>query len=310
MGFIYMLTSPSGKSYIGQTTRFIKERLKEHQCPNSECVAISRAIQKHGWENFEKHWYEVPDEELNDHEELMVEVLGTLAPGGYNLKEGGGSCGKLSEETKEKIGAANKGKILSEATRRKISKAHIGKTVSVETKQKMSEVSTGRTHTDETKQKMSNSKKDEKSHMYGKTKSDEIKQKISITLTGRTLSDETKLKISDAHKGEKNHFYGRTHTDEIKQKMSDAHMGKPLGDDHKQKISESLIGEKNHNSKKVYQYNVKGEFIQSFDSAGEAARNLDKRTTSSICSCARGECNSAYGFKWSYDKKDDLQNIV
>lgn len=31
MGFLYMLTSPSGKSYIGQTIRPIEERLKEHK---------------------------------------------------------------------------------------------------------------------------------------------------------------------------------------------------------------------------------------------------------------------------------------
>ena len=30
MGFIYMFTSPSNKSYIGQTTRTIEIRRKEH----------------------------------------------------------------------------------------------------------------------------------------------------------------------------------------------------------------------------------------------------------------------------------------
>lgn len=108
MGFIYMLTSPSGKSYIGQTIRPIEERLRQHQFPSSKCVAILRAIQKYGWDNFEKHWYEVPDEYLNDHEELMVEVLGTLSPDGYNLKEGGGN-GKPSEEVRKKISEAQKG---------------------------------------------------------------------------------------------------------------------------------------------------------------------------------------------------------
>ena len=31
MGYIYILTSPSGKSYIGQTTRSIHKRLEEHE---------------------------------------------------------------------------------------------------------------------------------------------------------------------------------------------------------------------------------------------------------------------------------------
>lgn len=35
MGFIYTLTSPSGKLYNGQTNRDIHERFDEHQKPNS-----------------------------------------------------------------------------------------------------------------------------------------------------------------------------------------------------------------------------------------------------------------------------------
>lgn len=31
MGFIYILTSPSGKTYVGQTMRTLEERLKKHQ---------------------------------------------------------------------------------------------------------------------------------------------------------------------------------------------------------------------------------------------------------------------------------------
>ena len=96
-----MLTSPSGKSYIGQTVRPIEERFKRHQRKSSGCVAISGAIKKYGWENFVIDYYEVPDEELNKHERWMVNLMGTLSPDGYNLKEGGGN-GKLSEETKRR----------------------------------------------------------------------------------------------------------------------------------------------------------------------------------------------------------------
>ncbi|AGE52752.1 GIY-YIG catalytic domain-containing endonuclease [Paramecium bursaria Chlorella virus CZ-2] len=145
MGFIYMLTSPSGKSYIGQTIRDIEERFKEHQQTSSVCVAISNAIKKYGWENFDKEWYECPDEDLNFDEELLVEEMGTLAPGGYNLREGGGSKGRPSEESRQKM-----------------SKAHIGKKGE---KNGMY----GKTHTEETKQKMSKAKSGERHPMYGKT---------------------------------------------------------------------------------------------------------------------------------------------
>ena len=94
MGFLYKITHKvSRKAYIGQTTRPILERLEEHQKPSSGCVAISRAIQKYGWENFDKEWYEVPDEDLKLYE-MLVTLLGTLSPGGYNLREGGGAIDK------------------------------------------------------------------------------------------------------------------------------------------------------------------------------------------------------------------------
>lgn len=151
MGYIYILTSPSGKRYVGQTTRPIKERLEEHRTGKSiTCRAIYRAIQKHRWENIAKIWHEVSDDDLNDHEELLEETLGTLAPKGYNLRKGGGSCGKLSEETKQKIGEAQIGKTLS----------------------------------DEHKQKISESTKGERSHSFGIPKSEQTKRKIGDATRG------------------------------------------------------------------------------------------------------------------------------
>jgi group I intron endonuclease len=170
MGYIYILTSPSGKSYIGQTIRSIEKRFKAHQKERSRCMAIYNAIQKYGWENFEKDWYECPDEDLNFDEELLVREMGTLSPGGYNLKEGGGNC-KLSEETKQKM-----------------SEAHLGTYRDKETKLKMSEAQRG-----------------DKNHMFGKTTSEKTRQKQSEANLGKVQSDETKKKISEAQLGEKNH---------------------------------------------------------------------------------------------------------
>jgi group I intron endonuclease len=198
MGFIYKLTyRVTRKAYIGQTIRPIEERLKEHQQPNSGCRAILGAIQKYGWDNFDNEWYEVPDEDLNFYEEMLVTLLGTLAPSGYNLKEGGGS-GKMSEETK----------------------------------QKMSKARTGQTHTEETKQKMSKALTGEKHYMYGKTHTEETKKNLSKALTGeknpfygKTHSEESKQKISEANSGEKAFWYGKEHTEETKKKQSKSHSG-------------------------------------------------------------------------------------
>lgn len=124
-------------------------------------MAIYRAIQKYGWENFEKDWYECPDEDLDKHEELMIEVLGTLSPGGYNLTEGGAN-GKHSTETRQKMSESQSGRKHTEKTKQKISKSHIGLTHTPESRQKISEVQIGKTASNETKQKMSEAHQGEK----------------------------------------------------------------------------------------------------------------------------------------------------
>ena len=213
-----MITSPKEKSYIGQTIRPIQERLEEHRTGKSSgCRGIYNAIKKHGWENFVIDWYYCLDEDLNNHEELMVEVLGTLSPGGYNLMEGGGSGGKRSEETRQKMSEALRG---------------------------------------------------EKSCMFGIPK-----------------SEETKQKMSEALRGEKSYMFGIPKSEETKQKMSEAKRG-----------------EKHSKSKRVYQYDLNGNYIASFGSCREAARQLKEKYGYLINMCARGEQKTAYNFKWYYSQ--------
>lgn len=116
MGFIYMLTSPNGKAYIGQTTeKVLENRLKKHRLLLSNCRALVNAIKKYSWEQFQIDSYECPDDELDKHEEMLIQTLGTLAPGGYNLKEGGAN-NSPSEETRSKISAKLKCQIIPPET--------------------------------------------------------------------------------------------------------------------------------------------------------------------------------------------------
>ena len=178
----------NGKIYIGQTTRSVEERLEEHR-RKKRCIGIYNAIKKYGWKNFEKDWYECPNEDLNFDEELLVQEMETLTPNGYNLMEGGGSCGKRSKKTKQRMREARLGT---------------------------------------------------KNPMYGII-------------------------------GEKSPMYGTT-------------------------------GEKSPRSKRVYQYDLDGTFIDSFGSCREAGRQL-KKDKSSIGKCASGNTRrkTAYNFKWSYN---------
>ena len=213
MGRIYIAKNViNGKGYIGQTIRAIEARLKEHEKGQSKgCSAFHGAIQKYGWTNFEIDCYECHDEDLNKHEKWMINLMGTLSPDGYNLREGGGARGKLSEETKQKL---------------------------------------------------------------KKPKSNKHKQKLS---------------------GENNHNYGKTPSDETKQKNREAHLGKnnPMF---------GRTGENNSTSKRVYQYDLDGIFIDSFGSTKEAGRHLEK-SGKNISECANGsrKRKTAYKFKWAYE---------
>jgi len=268
MGFIYTLTSPSGKSYVGQTTRTLEERFSEHQKPN-ECVAIYGAIDKYGWDNFTTDYYECTDDELNKHETWLIRLMGTLSPNGYNLREGGGSHGKMSEESKKKMSVStsgennpNFGKSLSQATKEKISIALSGE----------KNPNYGKKYTEERRQKISERQLGEKNHNFGKSLTEEHRQKLSIALSG-----------------EKNPFFGKKHTLEAREKMSSSHKGKNMGDKHP-------------NSKKVYQYDLDGNYIQPFGSCEEAGRNCGKKRGNLISQCANKKRETAYGFKWSYSK--------
>lgn len=94
----------TGKCYVGQTTMSIDDRLKAHRRNKGKNMAISRAIAKHGWENFEYAVLEKCNsiEELNEAEKAWIKHYDSLAPNGYNIREGGKN-GLHSERTKEKM---------------------------------------------------------------------------------------------------------------------------------------------------------------------------------------------------------------
>lgn len=81
MGTIYCLTSPSGKKYIGQTTRSVDQRMKEH-IKGTDCMCISAAIKKYG---FEQMKLEILMEcsnvhELDEWEQHYIKTLDSMCP--------------------------------------------------------------------------------------------------------------------------------------------------------------------------------------------------------------------------------------
>lgn len=128
-GIIYKYTSPSGKSYIGQTTRNRQKRGLNGK-GYSHSTAFNTALLKYGYSNFvytelqeiEAEDIEILISRLNELEIQYIKSENTLAPFGYNLNEGGGNK-NTHQLTREKLRKLNLGKKASLETRAKISLA-------------------------------------------------------------------------------------------------------------------------------------------------------------------------------------------
>jgi group I intron endonuclease len=198
---IYKIThKQSGKCYVGQTTRSIKRRLKEHK-NSSYCARLYHAIKKYGIDAFSIDIVAEYDnlEDLNNAEEYYINYYNSLSPNGYNLLTGGKNK-KHSEESKQKMSAALKGK----------SKPWLKGKGPFE----------GKRHSEESKKKMSLGQKGNTAHL-GKSHSTETKIRISLAKKGKHSSIKTEFK-----KGKENPMFGKHHTEETKAKMSAAKKGK------------------------------------------------------------------------------------
>ena len=102
---IYILTSPSGKQYVGRDSN-LPYRVKRHFSEkSSNCAAIHEAIKKYGADAFHVEIIRYPGishEALNAIEKWKIKQLQTLSAHGYNLTDGGDS-GKPSKETRQKM---------------------------------------------------------------------------------------------------------------------------------------------------------------------------------------------------------------
>ena len=133
-GHIYKVTNiATGRCYIGQTITSVQRRWQGHcDDSNRSNSYLHKAIKKHGRESFRVDLLDTGFDkwDLDNLEIFWIKTFDSLAPKGYNLKEGG-AHGKHSEETKRKIAETKSN--LSIETRQKISKAHKGKRFSERT---------------------------------------------------------------------------------------------------------------------------------------------------------------------------------
>ena len=163
VGIIYKATSPSGKSYIGQTVSSLFKRKNRHYAfatrkgSSGYHHKIARAIRKYG-DNIK--WvvlcYDIPINQLSSVERWCIATYDTFNEG-YNSTRGGeGTSGfKHSEETRKKISESLKGHGHTKESREKMSKSHKRKKLSAEHRRKIGEAGKGRVDSKEAREKRS-----------------------------------------------------------------------------------------------------------------------------------------------------------
>jgi group I intron endonuclease len=102
-GIVYKITcKPTGMSYVGQTVQGLNKRMRQHREQRSYCRYLSEAIKEHNWSNFEvETLWQGNSKLLNDMENKFIAEHNTMAPNGYNLREGGGKSEKVSEDSRQ-----------------------------------------------------------------------------------------------------------------------------------------------------------------------------------------------------------------
>jgi len=203
---IYKITSPSGRIYIGQAVDIHKRwnRYKNlHKCVIPQ-TKIYRSLIKYGAEN---HIFEIVEtcelQILLDREGYYQDKYDSVNKGLNCVRvKTSDKKGYLCQDTKDKIGISNLGKVPSKEKRDRMSILMSGENNPMYNKRGEDHPAFGRIG--------------ELNGMYGKTHSEDTKNKIGETLRNKYI-------------GKTHPNTGKTHTEETKKNMSDSKKGKKLG---------------------------------------------------------------------------------
>ncbi len=265
--------------YIGKTTN-ITYRLYNHKIFFGKDIKMEVISEVNNWKRWEKYY-------IKKYTDLGYKL--------ENKNNGGGGVDIMSQETKDKISNANKGKKRNPEFSDKISKINKGKKVSQETKDKISKGN------------------------VGNKLSQEAKDKIRKSKLGNKLSQETKDKISKANKGKPKHtpkskesikksrlgtkvsqeIKDKIYTEERNSKISKANKNRDISHEWREKMSLAKKGKPSSASKPIIQYSLKNEYIKEWNSIAEAKRWLG---SGDIQGNVLGRTKSAGGFIWRYKK--------
>lgn len=309
---VYKLTSPSRKVYIGITGRPINQRWANGK-GYKKCPAVHKAINKYGWDNFDKEIL-VEDLTENDAKEMEIFFIKLFKSNekkhGYNLTDGGeGTSGRIvSEETRRIISEKNKGKKLTEEQKEHLRQINLGKRQSEETKRKRSESMKGKKHphkrvfSEEEKKRLSDNFKGSNNPLARKVICLET---LKVYDTATQAREETgATKITHCCK----HYYKHKSSNGLHWEYYDENL---TDDDYKEILSRLLKEEyenKHHspseqNRRKTSERSSipvmcieTGEIFKSI----RAACNKYKIDPPNLCNCCKGKKKTAKGYHWKY----------
>ena len=257
---VYKHTSPSGKVYIGITSKRPERRWNNGKGYSGN-LHMYRAIAKYGWDQFT---HDILAENLSKEDaeamevRLITEYRSNNSDFGYNADNGGCSPGRASAETRRKMSESHKGHKVSEETRRQLSLSHRGVPLSTEHLAASRRASALR---------------------RGVPLSEETRRKISEANKGRVKTPEERMRIREAHKGK---IFPSAET---KMKISETKRNSPV----------TPRGASNHRARSVVCVETGEVFTciaqAAFEKGINSARNISR-------SCGRGDrCG---GYHWRY----------
>lgn len=276
---VYKHISPSGKVYVGITS---KDPIRRFGCKGQGYKNNKHfwsAIEKYGWDSF---GHEIVETDLAHETACKLEKEIIMSEKSYDPRYG------------YNIALGGQGHLMTDATKEKLSKSLKKYCSSPEIKKAMSERSKKMWEDEEFHQAHIK----ENHPMYGHHHSQDARNRISQARTGRPTTK------------------GQKRTAEQRQRMSEAqkgHKGTPWTEEHKRLQSERMSGKGNPNygkpqrerieqlriinSKPVVQYTEQG--MIRYPSAKEASRatGIVAGNISRVCN---GQRLSAGGYTWSY----------
>lgn len=181
MSSVYAIAFPSGKLYIGVTSKTVAERLSKHlwDVRNGSKLAAHNALRKYG-RNVKLVILAqgVSFDEAKDLEIWWISRLNTMRPGGYNLTAGGDGLCNPAPEVRQKLSQAQIGNQKAKDFK-----------YSAEVRKRRSEAV-----------KLSWKNPEHRQRKMDALGSEECKRKISDATKGKPKSEETKRRMSESSK--------------------------------------------------------------------------------------------------------------